>query len=277
MANAAPILKRHNHRVHPCKTEKKEELLKLLLEKNAQNDILVVTSQKTELSTEFDNVTILSDEELAKATELKVDLLISYDLPDKAITYMSRLAYTKTHALILLDPSEEKSLHPIETLNGRTIMQELVEGFSEIPEVKQAQPKRKEDSNSKPREFKSYGDKKPWDDKGKKPYKKDDSRGGKKPWEDKEKKPWGDKEKKPWDDKAKKPFNKDDNRGDRKPWDKKEKTESKYIGVDENGKALFSGKSGERNHHYDGTPKARPPRLTGKKISIKALKKKDSE
>jgi superfamily II DNA/RNA helicase len=35
----------------------------------------------------------------------------------------------------------------------------------------------------------------------------------------------------------------------------KKKKESKYLGKDESGKPIFSGKSGERNHHYDGTPK----------------------
>ena len=28
------------------------------------------------------------------------------------------------------------------------------------------------------------------------------------------------------------------------------------MGKDENGKPIFSGKSGERNHRYDGTPKS---------------------
>ena len=36
----------------------------------------------------------------------------------------------------------------------------------------------------------------------------------------------------------------------------KEKKESKYLGKDENGKPIFSSKSGERNHRYDGTPKS---------------------
>jgi len=32
--------------------------------------------------------------------------------------------------------------------------------------------------------------------------------------------------------------------------------ESKYLGKDENGKPIFSGKTKERNHRYDGTPKS---------------------
>ncbi len=60
-------------------------------------------------------------------------------------------------------------------------------------------------------------------------------------------------------------------------------SKSKYLGKDENGKAMFSGRSGERNHRYDGTPKHNDEKVstrrrTGKKINIKALKpKKESE
>ncbi|WP_345977695.1 hypothetical protein [Sulfurimonas sp. HSL3-7] len=36
----------------------------------------------------------------------------------------------------------------------------------------------------------------------------------------------------------------------------KERKESKYLGKDENGKPIFSGKTRERNHRYDGTPRS---------------------
>ena len=249
MSSATPTLKRHNHRVHPCKIEKKAELLELLLQKNSDKKIVVVTSDKTELTTSQENVTIVSDEELAANSELKCDMLISYDLPAKAITYMSRIARTNTYATIILDQSQEKLIHPIETLNGRTIMQEIIEGFYEVIEQKQVQPVKKESTPREPRkEFKPRDDKREF-------------------------KPRGDK--KPWEDKPKKKF--DDSKDERKPWDKKKKPENKYLGKDENGKAIFSGKSGDRNHSYDGTPKNRGPKLTGKKINIKSLKKKDQE
>ncbi len=38
-------------------------------------------------------------------------------------------------------------------------------------------------------------------------------------------------------------------------WAKKEREPSRYIGKDENGKPIFSGKTRERNHRYDGKPK----------------------
>ena len=249
MSSTPSPLKRHNHRVHPCKNEKKEELLALLLSQNSSKKIIVVTAEESELTTEQENVSIVSDKELYKNPQLRCELLISYDLPQKAIVYMSRITKSDSYALILLDPSEENLLHPIETLNGRTIMQELIEGFSEVLEVKQAQPvataKQKEErkrefvarTNKPKREFK---DKKSYDDK----------------------KPYSDKPKREGD-------------RDKKPWDKKEKQENKFIGKDENGKAIFSGKSGDRNHRHDGKSKENAPKLTGKKINIKALKKKD--
>ena len=281
MPTETPALKRHNHRVHPCLDDKKEELLKVLIEKNHDKKIIVVTSAKTELTSELENVSILSDEELLTNKELRCEMLISYDLPSKAIIYMARLAHTETFALALVTESQEKLLHPIETLVGRTIMQENMEGFSPERVEKQAQPSKKDfaprEERAPRKDFKS--DKKPWD-KDKKDYNSDrkprEDRGDKKPW-DKDKKEFKS-DKKTWD-KDKKDYNSDrkprEDRGERKPWDKKDKEESRYIGKDENGKSIFSGKSGERNHRYDGTPKGKPTRLTGKKISIKDLKKKD--
>ncbi len=244
MPSATPILKRHNHRVHPCKNEKKNQLLELLITQNSDKKIIVVTSTKTELTNDQQNVTIVSDDELTANPDMRCDMLISYDLPQKAITYMARIAKTDTYATIMLDPSEEKLIHPIEILIGRTIMQELVDGFSEVPVVKQAQPIKKE---SRPR-----------DDK-------------------KEFKPRNDKrEFKPCDDKPKKEYSKD-SKAEKKPWAKKDKKENKFLGKDENGKAIFSGKSGERNHRYDGTPKQKPTKLTGKKIDITPTKKREED
>ena len=240
MSNTTPTLKRHNHRVHPCKNEKKEELLTLLLSQNIGKKIIVVTAELSQLTTQQENVSIVSDKELYKNPELTCELLISYDLPTQAIIYMSRITKSSSHALILLDPSEEKLLHPIERLNGRTVMQELIEGYSEALEEKLAQPAKNAEEAREERKRKFIGT----DKKEKRPF------SDKKPYEKREK-------------------------SDKKPWDKKEKKENKFLGKDEKGKASFSGKSGERNHSYDGTPKGKSPKLTGKKISIKTLKKKD--
>ncbi|MDQ7067832.1 MAG: hypothetical protein Q9M40_07570 [Sulfurimonas sp.] len=60
-------------------------------------------------------------------------------------------------------------------------------------------------------------------------------------------------------------------------WAKKKKGKNMYLGDDENGKAKFSGKSGDRNHRHDGTPRAKfgAPKAGGKRISIKARKPKE--
>jgi hypothetical protein len=144
---------------------------------------------------------------------------------------MDRISRTETFALILVNPSEERVIHPIETLIGRTIMQENIEGFSEIREEKVAQPTKKDFNprEERKKEFLSRNEEKP-----KKEFKE---------------------------------------KREQKPWEKKERKENKFLGKDENGKAIFSGKSGERNHRYDGTPKTKTPKLTGRKISIKAIKK----
>ena len=58
------------------------------------------------------------------------DLVISYDIPESAIAYMTRLAQAKQFALALLDPAEQPRLYPIETLLGRTILQETLPEFA---------------------------------------------------------------------------------------------------------------------------------------------------
>ena len=45
----------------------------------------------------------------------------------------------------------------------------------------------------------------------------------------------------------------------------RKKGEARYLGKDENGKPLFSGKSGERNHRHDGTPKSDEEKRSAKR------------
>jgi len=61
-------------------------------------------------------------------------------------------------------------------------------------------------------------------------------------------------------------------------WAKKEKAPNKFLGKDENGKAIFSGKSGDRNHRHDGSSKDayNVPKKVGKKINIQERKPKES-
>ena len=249
-------VKHNKHRVHPCPNDKKLSLLKLLISKNPEAKILVVSVDAIDDLQEIssDNVTVMYDKELYKSKDTKCELLISYDLPTVAIVYMSRLGRATEEAIILLDSKEQKQLYPIETLIGKVIRQENIEGFEyeEDNKLKIAPVKQ-------PREY---------------AFKTDDEKPKRdKPRYDEDKKDSFKSNKKPYD---KKPRRDSDSGENGKKWDKKKKEPNKFLGKDENGKAIFSGKSGERNHRYDGTPKNKwdAPKAKGRKISIKARKPK---
>jgi len=270
MSSTIPDLKPNNHRIHPCPNEKKLSLVKELISKNSAKDIIIVTSGDTKIIEDAieskDGVKILDDKTLIKDNDLKCELLISFDLPAKAVIYMARIAHTSSHAILLLNKSEQNLLYPIETLLGRAIKQEIISGF-EYEVVQKAQtddrPARKPMSKDQIKEV------------AKKRY--EDSTQEKKSYDDKkayEKKPYEKSDKKPYD--KKKSFDKP--KDDR--WAKNKKEPNKFLGKDENGKSIFSGKSGERNHRHDGTPRDKydAPKKKGRTIPIKSLKKKeDSE
>jgi hypothetical protein len=155
-------------------------------------------------------------------------------------------------------------------LLGRAIKQEIIEGFeypvvekekkSDRPavkkmtkeQIKDVAKKRYDEKTQEPKET-SYKPKRDYGDDDKKSY---DKGGQKKEF--------------------KKDFKKSDSSG---KWDKKKKEENKFLGYDDNGKAKFSGKSGDRNHRHDGTPKDKwdAPKKVGRKINIKARKPSTSE
>ncbi len=210
MSSNTSGLKRHNHIVHPCKDDAKTALLQHIIKQNPDQTIYVITNDKEELqkvlATEQENLSLYNDEELQNSQELQCDILISYELPESAQSYLQRIQHT-TKALILLAETEHKKLYPIETLLKRALKQEQIEGF----EVTKEEAKKSSEKTFK-----------------------------------------------------------------------KKKPTSKYLGKDENGKAIFSAKSGERNHRYDGTPKSDREKVSskrrkGKKISIKAMKPKKEE
>jgi len=228
-------IKRQNHRVHPCQSEQKLELLKVLIEANSDKEIVVLTCKESAPIIEANkNVTVFEDKTLPSKAEKKYDLLISFDLPNSVKEYMLRIVHVKTAAVILLDTDEQHKLYPIETVLGRTILQEIITGFDSTPKVievieeKESFKQRKEfkrddrNFNDSKREYK------PRDNRDAKPRENRDDKTDRKPRQD---------------------------RDGAKPWDKKRET-SKYIGDDENGKPMFSAKSRERNHRYDGTAKS---------------------
>ena len=237
-------LKHNKHRIHPCPNDKKLSLINLLIAQNATLDIVVATAEDTQAIKEAitaSNVKVLNDKELLKLPELRCKLLISYDLPSTAILYMARVAKATEGAIILLDKDEQKQLYPIETLLGRVIRQEIVAGFEYAIEEKL---KREQKPFDRPKRDGERSERKPFD--------------------------------KPKFDKPKR----DGEKSEQKSYDKPkrdDKKSNKFLGKDESGKAKFSGKSGERNHRYDGTPKEKyeAPKNVGRKISIKERKPTD--
>lgn len=269
MPTSKITIKHNKHLVHPCPQDKKLQLLKKLVEKNSNLDIIIVSNKNLEALKEVvgDNILLTDDKGLLESDKATCELMISYDLPVLVKDYMLRLARATKEAIILLDKDEQKDLYPIETVLKRAIRQEVVEGFEyEKKEEKEAYDKpkfdkQKRDNNSSQR--KSFDkprrdDKKSYDKPNYDKSRKDDKKYDKKSYD------------KPKYDKPKK----DGEKSDR--FVKKDKKPNKYLGRDENGKAIFSGKTGDRNHRYDGTPRDKPKK-TGRKIPIKARKPKPED
>jgi len=181
-------IKHNKHCIHPCPDDKKIELLKLLISQNEKSKIIIVSVEENNDLKELNSlhVEVLSDKELYKEKEATCDLLISYDLPTKAIVYISRLGSATKGAIILLDSKEQKQLYPIETLLGRVIRQEKIEGFEHENlklTIARAKPESEyifkvEEEKQEEREAKRKRDEeRGYSDKPKKPYDKD----GKKP------------------------------------------------------------------------------------------------
>ena len=248
-------IKRQNHRVHPCKVEQKLELLSKLIDKNADKNIVVITCKDTNsitASLKNNNVTVFNDSELSQEVTKKYDLLISFDLPQSVKLYMLRILHVESEALILLDPSEQHILYPIETVLKRVILQEIIEGFDPTPVVEEVIEKKFEPKKSFDRDNKSFDRDKRKDTRGDKSFKKE--------WKPRDNsKPYGDKktsyDKKPYEG-SKKPYEGSKSNDDRKPYSGTKKPKSKYVGDDEYGKPMFSAKSGERNHRYSGEAKS---------------------
>lgn len=238
MSENTITIKAANHRIYQCQNDKKTALLNRLIEENKNLDTLVVCSSDAasiKEAIESKDVRVVEDRELVKDKELKCEFLISFDMPVKAIVYMARVSRASQKAVMLLNESEQRLLHSIETLLGRAIKQEVLEEF-----MYEAAPKKE------------------FDPRAKKILTKDQiTEIAKKRHEDATK--------------TEKTIEME------KQWAKKKKEPNKYLGKDENGKAKFSGKTGDRNHRYDGTPRKKydAPKAGGKRISIKARKPKE--
>ena len=186
MSSTSSLIKANNHRVHPCTSERKIALIKAIISKNTDKEIIIVTSMDTKIIEDeisYENVKIFNDKTLIQDDSIKCELLISFDLPAKAVIYIARLSHTTSHAVLILNKSEQNLLYSIETLLGRVIKQEIIEGYEEVKEIKKedSYPRKKaltkdqikevakqryESSTQEPKE-KSYDDKKTYDNKTK--------------------------------------------------------------------------------------------------------------
>lgn len=199
------VIKRHNHRVHPCDRSRKLDLLKHLIALHADKEILIVAQSDIaalEEKLDADNITLKSDAELLENPKVKCDMVISLDLAKDPQSYIKRLNQTNSFALLLADEKDQQELYKIETALKRTLTEEIIPEFAPASYVQNREAakelKARQEYNKK---------------------------------------------------------NQEERDEKRKKANAKLKKESKYLGKDESGKPIFSGKSGERNHRYDGTPK----------------------
>ncbi|WP_193111762.1 hypothetical protein [Sulfurimonas paralvinellae] len=139
-------IKPNNHRIYQCPNEKKTELLNKLINESDSEDIIVACSRDAKKIQEgLDNkeIRVLEDKEFVQDKDVKCAYLISYDMPIKDIVYIARVAKATQKAVMLLDESEQKELHAIETLLGRAIKQERIAGFEYEEKAKPKEPARK--------------------------------------------------------------------------------------------------------------------------------------
>ncbi len=213
------LIKRHNHRVHPCDRSQKLDLLKHLVALHEDKEILVIAAQDISAlddKIDADNVTFVSDSDLLENPKVKCDMIISLDLSTNPDNYVKRLNQTQTYALLLADDKDQQELYKIETLMKRTLTKEVLTNFEPASYIKDREAaqdlKERQEYNRQNQEER----------------------------DEKRKKAWA-----------------------------KQKKESKYLGKDEDGKPIFSGKTGERNHRYDGTARSEDEKRENPKYKSK--------
>ncbi len=150
MSAISSTIKRHNHRIHPCETSKKQELLKHLTTLYPNQSILIISSANAGTSEiEEQKITLSNDSSLKELGDRQWDILISFDLPVKPEDYLTRFACAKEMALILMDTKEQALLYSIEKLLGKNIKQEIIKGFEPKTEIKKTSIKHRPTKSQK--------------------------------------------------------------------------------------------------------------------------------
>ncbi len=230
MSNKQITIKPNNHRVYQCPSEKKLELLNTIIAENATLHIVVACSKEPQsIIDALENKTI----QVIEDRELIKQKALSCELLISFDLPIKNIVYMARVA-----KATQKALLLLSQEEQKELHQvEMLLGRALKQETREGfaypQAPKKEESHKK------------------KPLTKEQIK---------------EVAKQRYEAKTQAPKEKKSDADDK--WTKKKKAPNKFLGKDKNGKAIFSGKSGERNHRYDGKPKV------GKTISIKARKPK---
>lgn len=143
MALANTTIKRHNHKLHICQTDKKQALLSHILDLYKDKSVLLVSETNTTTTELKDkNLTLTNDAELAKMGERTWDVVINFEAPSNPEAYLNRMYHSTQFVHLLAFESEEAGLYDLEILLGRSILRENIEPFAPLaPVVAPSKPK----------------------------------------------------------------------------------------------------------------------------------------
>jgi superfamily II DNA/RNA helicase len=144
---SSATIKRHNHRVLPCNTERKIELINFLIKNNNALEIVIVSKEAIKDFKDIslnEKIKITTDSTFNDDVISEFDMLINYDLPQDPQEYLKRLELAKVYSFILLDPADHAELYPIETTLGRVLVQDPIKAFetTQSKEIKIAKAKK---------------------------------------------------------------------------------------------------------------------------------------
>ncbi|HUH42931.1 MAG TPA: hypothetical protein VLZ29_07435 [Sulfurimonas sp.] len=204
---------------------------------------------------------------------IRQDIIVGYEYEPQEKMKIAQKSLQKEKSVYKFDPdaSDKPSYEKTQT--------EYKKSFDKpkFDKPKWDKPKRDGDSSERKPFDKPKFDKPKYDKPKYDKPKRDGENSERKPFD----KPKWDKPKSDGESSERKPFDKpkwDKPKYDgEKKYDKSGKKPNKFLGKDDSGKAKFSGKSGERNHKYDGKPRENieAPKNVGRKITIKERKPKD--